>query len=88
MDFVASWHRAGTGRSLTYTHKLAVGPTTTPTFTLIDSYNKLSQDDTTYDANYAWSFRAPKAMSTPTSTHYHAVDVFSIAILDDPTFSP
>ena len=87
-DFVASWHRAGTGRALTYTHKLAVGPSTTPTYTMIDAYNKLSVDDTTYDANYAWTFRAPKFMSTPTSTHYHAVDVFSVSIIDDPTFSP
>ena len=87
-DFVASWHRAGTGRALTYTHKLAVGPSTTPTYTMIDSYNKLSVDDTTHSSNYAWTFRAPKFMSTPTSTHYHAVDVFSVSIIDDPTFSP
>jgi len=87
-DFVASWHIAGTGRSLTYTHKLAVGPTTTPTHTLIDAYNKLSVDDTTYSSNYAWSFRAPKAMTTPTSTHYHAIDVFSVSRLDDPTGGP
>ena len=87
-DFVASWHITGTGRASQYTHRLAVGPSTTPTYTMIDTYGVLAVTDTTYSANYGWTFRAPKAMSTPTSTHFHAVDVFSVSQISDPTAAP
>lgn len=87
-DFVASWHISGTGRSSTYTHRLAVGPTTTPTYTMIDTYGVLAVTDTTHPTNRGWTFRAPKAMSTPTSTHFHSVDVFSVSQISDPTAAP
>ena len=55
---------------------------------MIDTYNKIAVTDTTHPTNYGWTFRAPKAMSTPTSTHFHSVDVFSVALVDDPTAAP
>ena len=78
-DFVVSWHRSGTGRSSTYTWKIGVGPTTSPTETIINSYNKLSVNDGTYLSNYGWSFRAARFMSTPSTNRNHKYDTFSIA---------
>jgi hypothetical protein len=84
-DIVLSWHRAGSGRSATYTWKVGMAPTTTLTATIIKNNNKISVDDGTYFIAYGWSLRVPKAMSTPTSTHYHAIDNASIVQMTDPT---
>ena len=81
-DFVVSWHRSGTGRSLTYTWKVGMAPTTTPTKTIIDTYNQLSVDDTTFSENFGWTFRCPKAMTTPATNVNHKYDVFSVAQID------
>ena len=70
MDFVFSVHESqafGNARTL----KVGVGPTTVSTPAIINSYNKISVVDTNYVTNYGWNFRSPKAMSTPSSTHYH-----------------
>ena len=69
-DFVFSVHEAttfGNPRTL----KVGVGPTTVSTPAIINSYNKVSAVDTNYGTNYGWNFRSPKAMSTPSSTHFH-----------------
>ena len=80
MDFVFSVHEAqtwGNPRTL----KVAVGPTTTSTPDIINSYNKISAVSTTYTTNYGWNFRCPKAMSTPTSTHYHKYNFLYATVL-------
>ena len=81
-DFVVSWHRSGTGRSSVYTWRIGVGPTTSPTVTIIDTYNKLTVDDNTYVANYAWTIRCGKFMTTPATNRNHKYDTFSIARVD------
>ena len=87
-DFVVSWHRSGTGRSLTFTWKVGMGPTTTPTKDIIDNHNKLSVNDTTYTQHFGWTFRCPKAMTTPSTNVNHKYDVFSIAQIDTGTGGP
>jgi hypothetical protein len=59
------------------TWKIAVGPTTTPNASLANSpsYIKITATDSTYTTLYGLNFRCPKAMSTPTSTHHHKVDL-------------
>lgn len=59
------------------TWKISIGPTTTPNGSLANSpsYVKLTVNDGTYTTWHGINFRSPKAMSTPTSTHYHKVDL-------------
>ena len=81
-DFVYSVQQIGTGRAAVFRWKAAVGPTTTPTQTLISTNNVLTYTTTAgdgYNNNFGWTFRAPRFMSTPTSTHYHAIDVWSVS---------
>ena len=81
-DFVYSVQQIGTGRTATFRWKAAVGPTTTPTQTLVSTYNVLTYTTTAsdgYNNNFGWTFRAPRFMSTPTSTHYHSIDVWSVS---------
>jgi hypothetical protein len=59
-----------------------MAPTTTPTKTIIDTYNQLSVDDTTFSENFGWTFRCPKAMTTPATNVNHKYDVFSVAQID------
>ena len=84
-DFVVSWHRAGTGRSSTYTWKVGMAPSGTTTANIIKNNNQVSVDDGTYHINYGSGFRAAKAMTTPSSTHYHSYDIMSAVQMDDPT---
>ena len=84
-DFVLSWHREGSGRSAVNTWKVGMAPTTTPTALIIKNNSVLTVDDSTYFIAYGWSLRTPKAMSVPTSTHYHEIDNASITKLVDPT---
>jgi hypothetical protein len=84
-DFILSWHRAGTGRAATYTWKVGMAPTTTPTSNIISSNNKLSVNDGTYYIAKGMAIRGAKAMSVPTSTHFHAYDMISCVQMDDPS---
>ena len=79
-DILVYWGKSGTGRAATYNWNVSVAPTTTPTTDMINTagYNKINVTDSSYPGHYAWSFRAAKAMSVPTSTHFHAYDVFSV----------
>ena len=83
-DFILSWHRAGTGRSATYTWKVGMAPTTTPSANIIKHNNELTVNDGTYFIARGISMRAAKAMSVPTSTHYHSYDMLSCVQMDDP----
>ena len=57
--------------------RISVGPTTTPNSQLANqpSYIKLNVIDSVYTTWHGINFRSPKAMSTPTSTHYHKVNL-------------
>jgi hypothetical protein len=79
-DILVYWGKSGTGRAATFNWNVSVAPTTTPTSDMINTagYNKINVTDSSYPANYGWSFRTSKAMSVPTSTHFHAYDVFSV----------
>ena len=84
-DFILSWHRAGTGRAATYTWKIGMAPTTTPSANIIKHNNELTVNDGTYYIARGISMRAAKAMSVPTSTHYHSYDMLSCVQMDDPS---
>tara|TARA_R100001163_G_C5063810_1_gene201201 strand:- start:1618 stop:2676 length:1059 start_codon:yes stop_codon:yes gene_type:complete len=80
MDFVFSVHESAFG---TRTLKVAVGPTTESTPGLIDGYNEISVTDTTYSTMRGWTFRCPKFMSTPTSTHFHEFEYIYGTVVDE-----
>ena len=60
---------------------IAVGPTTVATEDLVSGYEQISVADTNYDTLRGWTFRSPKAMSTPSSTHYHKYQFLYITTL-------
>ena len=62
-----------------------MAPTTTPSANIIKHNNELTVNDGTYFIARGISMRAAKAMSVPTSTHYHSYDMLSCVQMDDPS---
>ena len=78
-DLCFSVHESAFG---TRTLKVAVGPTTVSTPDLISTHNEISVTDTTYGTMRGWTFRCPKFMSTPTSTHFHEFEYIYGTVVD------